>query len=93
MIAVEDVVRGLRPATARRQLGHMTQRLLVGGGPGERGGQQLTAETRHLAPRGTARRRKSVADAMNMVDYLRSQLLCSCQTFAGSTLRPRFLRG
>src|SRR5271156_297634 len=28
-----------------------------------------------------------------MVDCLRSQLLCSCKTFAGSTLRPRFLRG
>src|SRR6202043_1813489 len=30
---------------------------------------------------------------MNVIDCLRSQLLCSCQTFAGSTLRPRFLRG
>src|SRR5581483_1830781 len=30
---------------------------------------------------------------MNVIDCLRSQLLCSCKTFAGSTLRPRFLRG
>lgn len=28
-----------------------------------------------------------------MIDWWRSQLLCSCHTFAGTTLRSRFLRG